>query len=244
LGVALHGLRLLRWGCPDPSPAAETMTKRESKAFVGAALAPRPQSGGFAKHRQRQLPQRPHLVEDLLGLVQAGPAGGAAAGAHGQFGQGAAAGRRHLADLVVGDTVADTDVHGRGNGRGRRILLSNENHCQTQSRSCLRPAPAKAPRRAPRPGRRSTAIGGMAPAPAICLANGARWRRALAYTPRLNATTWSIGYQKSTQRHRSNSGLSVRSSRRSDSSPANWSRNQTCFWPMQTMRSLRRMARW
>src|SRR5690606_26741374 len=71
LGVALHGLRLLRWGCPDPSPAAETMAERESKSFVGAALAPRSQV-----RRPRKAPAGPARAAPAPRRGSAGPGPG------------------------------------------------------------------------------------------------------------------------------------------------------------------------
>ena len=69
---------------------------------------------GGAQQRQRE----PHAgvvrIEQVGGHVQAAAAGAAGAGAHGQFGHGPAAVGGGFADLVVGDPVADADVHGDG----------------------------------------------------------------------------------------------------------------------------------
>ncbi len=49
---------------------------------------------------------------------------GAAAGAHRQFGHGPAARSGGLANLVVGDAVAEADVHGDGGRRVGTVLIS------------------------------------------------------------------------------------------------------------------------
>src|SRR5690606_42001970 len=93
------------------------MTERESSAFTAAWAGG---SGRVGQHRQVER-DRMDLVEDPLGLVEAAAAGRAAAGAHGQLGQAGAAGGRGLAGLMVGDTVADTDVHARQTGAVRAL---------------------------------------------------------------------------------------------------------------------------
>src|SRR5690554_149760 len=53
------------------------------------------------------------------GGLHAAPAARPDAGAHGELGHGPAAGLRGVADVVVGHSVADADVHGDGRSRSR-----------------------------------------------------------------------------------------------------------------------------
>ena len=75
------------------------------------ARSPGLPSGGAGQYRQRQL--RLHLRDHVGGHVQARTAVGAAAGAHGQLADAAATVVHGFADLAVGDSIAEADVHGR-----------------------------------------------------------------------------------------------------------------------------------
>ena len=120
--IALRGCT----ACADASAMAEAKAKRESTAF--ARWEPRPGNGPAARveyasggvRQHRQLANRVDFVQQLRRGFQAAAAGGAAARAHGQFGEGAATGSRDFADLALGDTIAEADVHGGGSlVRGR-----------------------------------------------------------------------------------------------------------------------------
>ncbi|MNN21874.1 hypothetical protein D3C81_1352100 [compost metagenome] len=68
-------------------------------------------SGGL-QQGQRQLAGGARLVQQAGSHVQAGPAVGAAAGTHGQLSHAVTTGKRGFTDLVIGNPIADTDVHG------------------------------------------------------------------------------------------------------------------------------------
>ena len=137
--------------------------------------------------------RRTQLVEQRAGGVHAGPAAGAAAGPHRQLAHAGAATGRGLADVVLGDSVADADVHGTGptwtgtsiRPRMRMIVNAAKARIQvppdSESRACGRAAPRGRCRRRAcgRSPPRSSFAAGTASAPAICRANGARWRSAL-----------------------------------------------------------------
>src|SRR4249919_2820466 len=63
-------------------------------------------SGGLQDRQVETAVLRTRCREQLGGHVQAGAAGGAAAGAHRQFGHRLAAGFGGLADVLVGDAIA------------------------------------------------------------------------------------------------------------------------------------------
>jgi len=63
------------------------------------------------QYGQRQIMCAHRLGQQVTGHVQAGTAGGTAAGAHGQLGHRRAAITRSSADLVIGYSVADANVH-------------------------------------------------------------------------------------------------------------------------------------
>src|SRR5690606_41135327 len=86
-----------------PRVAAE---ERESSA------SPVRGSGGLGQDRQRQRAGAV-LLEDRGGHVQARAAAGAGTGPHGQFGDAGAAVLGGLADVTVGHSVTDANVHGR-----------------------------------------------------------------------------------------------------------------------------------
>ncbi|KAG1242877.1 hypothetical protein G6F57_017691 [Rhizopus arrhizus] len=86
------------------------------KRGVNAPRKKRSGDLGQAQHRQRQIVGGACLGQQLAGHVQAGTAGGTTAGTHGQFGHRADAIAGGFADLVVGDSVADADVHRREPG--------------------------------------------------------------------------------------------------------------------------------
>ncbi len=73
-----------------------------------------PSSGGLqAENRQWQVVGGAELDQQVGRHVQAGTAGGAAAGAHRQLGHAHDTALGGFADLMVGNPVADADVHVR-----------------------------------------------------------------------------------------------------------------------------------
>lgn len=96
------------------APASENQSRLGAK-FNEAG------SSRFLHHREGQLAHRVGRFEQRRRHVQATAAIGAGAGTHGQFGHAAAAGLGGRADVVIGDPIADADVHGGGIGQGSRI---------------------------------------------------------------------------------------------------------------------------
>ena len=103
------------------------MTERESGAAasenqsrLGAQLM-RAGSGGFLHHGEWQLARGVGGIEQGGGHVQAAAAIGAGAGTHRQFGHAPAPGLGGRADVVIGNPIADADVHGGGIGQVSQI---------------------------------------------------------------------------------------------------------------------------
>src|SRR5690606_30363662 len=141
-------------GCGKPSPKPRTMSERQSLAFANRLRShpgPLPRRGegwgeglperegcpgslgevsGRRQYRQREVLAVPGFGQQGGGQFAAGAAAGSQARAHGQLGHRAAAGLGRLADVLVGNAVADADVHGTArNGNGSH-LTANENACQ------------------------------------------------------------------------------------------------------------------
>lgn len=65
----------------------------------------------MAEYGQREIAQGTTLIEQVTGHVHAAAAASAGTGTHGQLGHGVAPGLGGLADIVIGDSVTDADVH-------------------------------------------------------------------------------------------------------------------------------------
>ena len=72
---------------------------------------------GFLQDREWQVADRVGGFEQGAGHVQATAAIGTGAGAHRQFGHAPAAGFGRVADVVIGNPIADADVHGGRTGQ-------------------------------------------------------------------------------------------------------------------------------
>src|SRR6185312_10527682 len=201
LGVALHGR----------SP------------FAGDATTIRTPPEGGQRHRGFVLLDRLRKAGTRLGFAAA--AAVRAAGAPLQLRERAHAIGDFAADVVVGDGVAQADVHAAHKN-------ANANDCQLcKWRGRFAVQAARQPCRGSSGVGSPSSRGGALPSstrhrPST---SGAKWRSARSYTCRLKFTTWAAGYQKSTQRQMSNSGLSHASRRSEASSLTSLSRNQTCF---------------
>ena len=94
--------------------------------IIGEKPATPPTGGMRASGSVRQRDDRKERLagRGLGGLeyahrhVEAAAAIGTGAGPHGQFGHGGTSGGGSLTDLVVGDAIADADVHGGGGATG------------------------------------------------------------------------------------------------------------------------------
>ena len=101
------------------------MTERESAASASENQSRlRKSSGGFLHHREGQFAHGVGGIEQRGGHVEATAAIGAGTGPHGQFGHATAARIRGGANVVIGDPIADADVHGGGFGQDSRIGCS------------------------------------------------------------------------------------------------------------------------
>lgn len=104
---------------------------------IGAAHAAARGSGDFGQAQQRQAERRggAGLGKQVGGHVQAGTAVGAASGAHGQLGHRGNALLGGLTDLMIGDSIADADVHVRNPDDRPEVAAAysnaNENGCQS-----------------------------------------------------------------------------------------------------------------
>ena len=96
------------------------MTKRDRTLRSGRVRDPVTGGGGAV-----------HFFEDFGCHTHTAAAAGTTAGAHGQLGHGPATTGRGLADLALGDSIAETDIHGGGQVLGTVIIQpQNENDCQ------------------------------------------------------------------------------------------------------------------
>ena len=98
---------------------------REEKETLQSDINQLRGSGRLAQpeHRQRQVVRGPRLRQQFTGHFQTRTATGATTGAHGQFRHRAAAIVGRFANLVIGDSIADADVHGGHRGRQARSGL-------------------------------------------------------------------------------------------------------------------------
>src|SRR4249919_1476699 len=95
------------------------MPKRESTASANKLHREMPWplrgpagSGCLRQDRQWQVAHGTRFVHQLRCQVEATAAAGAGTSPHGQLGHAATPGINGLADVVIGDSVADADVHG------------------------------------------------------------------------------------------------------------------------------------
>jgi len=159
------------------------MPERESCAFAGSPeVSPGTGSGSLREGVGRCVQLHARGQQQVGCGLHAGAAVGAAAGAHGQLRQAPATRGHGLADVAIGDSIAETDIHGGGDGRGapgRRTSSSAQMRMSVNTDQDPTPAAAGA---GAEPGGLDvqTGAGGTANAPAASRATGARCRRARA----------------------------------------------------------------
>lgn len=92
------------------------LLRRRVRRIAFVAVGPSRASGSLAQYRKWQRTRGTGLVQQLTGQVHATAAARTGARAHGEFGHGVTARLGGLADVVIGNAVADTDVHVDGTG--------------------------------------------------------------------------------------------------------------------------------